>query len=239
MSAMSDASLAHGHDHGHDPALQHQFKDMDQQTESYLVGMWVFLAQEIMFFGALFVTFTLYRWNYQLDFWRAHEHLNVVMGGTNTMVLLASSFFVVLAVQGAQKHNRTQVLFWLTWTQICACTFLVIKYFEYKSKFADNLFPGPGFTTNAEHVGGGNLNHAQIFYGLYFGMTGLHALHIIVGIIVIGALMYLWYKRAKSVSLDFVYTEMVGLYWHFVDIVWIFLFPLFYLQAAPIPGLKH
>lgn len=239
MSAISDTSLLHGDGHGHDDALCHQFNDMEQQTDSYLVGMWVFLAQEVMFFGALFVTFTLYRWNYQLDFWRAHEHLDVMMGGVNTMVLLASSFFVVMAVQGAQKHNRSQVLTWLTLTQICAFIFLIIKTFEYMSKFEAHLYPGVGFTTDAHHVGGANLNHAQIFYGLYFGMTGLHAVHIIVGIIVIGALMYLWAKRAKSVTRDFVYTEMVGLYWHFVDLVWIFLFPLFYLQAAPIPGLKH
>lgn len=212
---------------------------MGQQTESYLVGMWAFLAQEIMFFGALFVTYTLYRWNYQVDFFLAHQHLNVTMGGINTFVLLMSSFFVVMAVQGAQKHNRTQVLAWLTGTQLCAFAFLVIKTFEYREKFADNLFPGFNFTNNPEVVHNANLNHAQIFYGLYFGMTGLHALHIIVGIIIIGALMYLWYTRAKSVTLDFVYTEMVGLYWHFVDLVWIFLFPLFYLQAAPIPGLHH
>jgi cytochrome c oxidase subunit 3 len=234
MSA-ADTTLAHGHD----PALNHQFDDMEQQTDSYIVGMWSFLAQEVMFFGALFVTFTLYRWNYQVDFWKAHEHLNVVMGGINTMVLLLSSWFVVMAVQGAQKHNRTQVLGFLAATQVCAFIFLGIKTVEYGEKFRDHLYPGPGFTTNVEHVGGANINHAQLFYGLYFGMTGLHALHIIVGIIVIGALMWLWYSRAKSVTLDFVYTEMVGLYWHFVDLVWIFLFPLFYLQAAPIPGLHN
>ncbi|AIE85558.1 cytochrome c oxidase subunit 3 [Fimbriimonas ginsengisoli] len=236
MAAIPDHTLVH--DHGHDPALGHQFENMEQQTESYLVGMWTFLAQEVMFFGALFVTFTLYRWNYQVDFWKAHEHLNVVMGGVNTFVLLVSSFFMVLAVQGAQLKKRGQVLTCLTLVQACAFTFLTIKYFEYSSKFADHLYPGVGFTTNPEHVHGANLNHAQIFYGLYFGMTGLHAVHIIVGIIVIAVVMYLWYKRAASVTQDFVYTEMVGLYWHFVDLVWIFLFPLFYLQAPPIPGLK-
>jgi cytochrome c oxidase subunit III len=239
MSAASEATLAHGHDHGHDPALNHQFENMDQQTECYVVGMWTFLVTEVMFFGALFVTYTLYRWNYQVDFWKAHEHLNVPMGGINTMVLLLSSWFVVMAVQGAQKHNRTQVLSFLALTQLCAFTFLTIKFFEYKSKFEDHLYPGVNFTTDPSIVHNANINHAQMFYGLYFGMTGLHAVHIIVGIIVIGALMNLWWRNAKSVTQDFVYTEMIGLYWHFVDLVWIFLFPLFYLQAAPIPGLKH
>jgi cytochrome c oxidase subunit 3 len=165
--------------------------------------------------------------------------LNVLMGGINTFVLLMSSFFMVMAVQGAQKKNRFQVLAWLTGVQLCAFTFLGIKYFEYKSKFDDQLYPGINFTTNPEHVHHANLNHAQMFYGLYFGMTGLHALHIIVGIIVIAAAMYLWGRRALSVTQDFVFTEMIGLYWHFVDLVWIFLFPLFYLQAPPIPGLRH
>lgn len=230
MSAVID----HDHDHGHNEALAHQFENIEQQTECYITGMWTFLVTEVMFFGALFVTFTLYRWNYQVDFFKAHEHLNVLMGGINTMVLLLSSWFVVMAVQGAQLGRRSQVLGFLTLTQLCAFTFLTIKYFEYSSKFADNLYPGIGFTQNPEHVHGANLNHAQIFYGLYFGMTGLHAVHIIIGIIVIGALMNLWYRRAKSVVNDFVYTEMIGLYWHFVDLVWIFLFPLFYLQANPL-----
>jgi len=225
------------HGHGHDnEALHHQFEDIGQQNESYLVGMWTFLATEVMFFGALFLTFTLYRWSYQVDFYKAHLHLDRLMGGINTMVLLFSSFAVVMAVQGAQKHNRKQVLQWLTITQLCAVAFLVIKYFEYGNKFADNLYPGAGFTQKPEVLHEANLNHAQIFYGLYFGMTGLHAVHIIAGILVIGALMRLWIIRAKSVTLDFVPTEMVGLYWHFVDLVWIFLFPLFYLMPNPVPG---
>lgn len=237
--AAINAPIPHDDHHGHDEVLQHQFEDMEQQTESYVVGMWTFLVTEVMFFGALFLTFTLYRWNYQVDFYNAHEHLNVKMGGFNTMVLLFSSFAVVMAVQGAQKLKKSQVLGWLTITQLCALTFLVVKYFEYGEKFKDNLYPGPGFTTSPEVLHHANLNHAQIFYGLYFGMTGLHAVHIIVGIIVIGQLMNLWRKNHPLVSKDFVYTEMIGLYWHFVDLVWIFLFPLFYLQANPLPGVHH
>lgn len=232
---MADVTLDHGHDHGHDhhPSLGHQFEDMAQQTEIYITGMWVFLVTEVMFFGALFMAYTLYRWNYQVDFYYAHEHLNVAMGGTNTMVLLISSFFVVMGVQAAQMGNRTRVLAMFGLTNICALIFLTIKFFEYRSKVLDNLYPGTGFTTDPAVVHGANLNHSEIFYGLYFGMTGLHGLHVLVGILIIGALMRLWFIRAKSVTQDFVYTEMVGLYWHFVDLVWIFLFPLFYLQAPP------
>jgi cytochrome c oxidase subunit 3 len=217
----AETTLDHG-GHDHHPSLGHQFEDMGQQTEIYVTGMWVFLVTEVMFFGALFVAYTLYRWNYQVDFYYAHAHLNVLMGGINTVVLLISSFFVVMAVQGAQKAHRTQVLGFFGATQVCALTFLTIKFFEYQSKVQDGLYPGTGFTTNP-----------QMFYGLYFAMTGLHGLHVIVGILVIGALMRLWVIRAKSVTQDFVFTEMVGLYWHFVDLVWIFLFPLFYLQAVP------
>ena len=110
---------------------------------------------------------------------------------------------------------------------------MVIKYFEYSSKFADNLYPGPGFTTNPEVVHGANLNHAQLFYGLYFGMTGLHGVHVVVGVLIIGYLASLWYRNKTIVTEDYIPTELVGLYWHFVDIVWIFLYPLFYLMPKP------
>jgi len=240
--AGAHAELAHGHDHGHEEGLHHQFEDMGQQTESYLVGMWTFLVTEVMFFGALFFTYTLYRWNYQYDFWVAHEHLDWKLGAFNTTVLLFSSFTMVMAVQSAQLKKRFHVMRYLEITVGCAFIFLVVKYFEYSSKIADHLYPGIGFSTNpgvfGEHgfVNGVpmvNMNHAQLFYGLYFGMTGLHAVHIIVGIGVLTALWRLWRNRAYSVTSDYVPTELVGLYWHFVDLVWIFLFPLMYLMPTP------
>lgn len=236
------AAITHAHDHEHDHGpLHHQFEDLNQQNESYVVGMWTFLVTEVMFFGALFFCYTLYRSMYQMDFYIAHEHLDVTMGAANTTVLLISSFTMVLAVYCAQLHSRRGVLINIAITVACACTFLVVKYFEYASKFHDNLYPGVGFTTTRGvfHEGGivngqaVDLNHAQIFYGLYFGMTGLHAVHIIVGILVLSALFRLWFIRAKSVTEDFIPTELVGLYWHFVDLVWIFLFPLFYLMPMP------
>lgn len=223
--------VEHGHDH--DSALHHQFEDLDQQNEAYVVGMWTFLVTEIMFFGALFLIYTLYRWNYMVDFWKAHEHLNVLMGGVNTTILLFSSFTMVLAVHFAQLKDRVKVMGTLAFTVLCACAFLGIKFFEYKDKLAAGLFPGVNFTTSAEHLGGANPNHAQLFYGLYFAMTGLHGVHIIAGILVICSLIFLWGKKAPSVMNDYVPTEMVALYWHFVDLVWIFLFPLFYLMPKP------
>lgn len=231
MSAVTP-DLAHGH--GHNEALHHQFENIDQQNESYIVGMWTFLVTEVMFFGALFLTFTLGRWQYQIDWFLAHEALDWHIGAINTVILLFSSFAVVMAVQGAQLHRRTQVLAWLGVTQICAVAFLAIKWiFEWSVKFEHHLYPGPGFGSVEHHLNGANPNHAQLFFGLYFGMTGLHAVHVIVGILVIGALMRLWWNRAKSVTIDYVPTELVGLYWHFVDLVWIFLFPLFYLMPNP------
>lgn len=231
------AAIAHGHDHDHNEALHHQFEDIEQQNECYIVGMWSFLVTEVMFFGALFFTYTLYRWTYQLDFYKAHEHLNVTMGATNTVILLMSSFTMVLAVYGAQIKNRKYVLINLALTIACAFGFLIIKTFEYKDKFAAHLFPGINFTTDAAELHNANLNHAQLYYGLYFGMTGLHAVHVIIGILLLGTLFMLWYRNAKSVILDFVPTELIGLYWHFVDLVWIFLFPLMYLIPNPAPHL--
>lgn len=222
MAAMIDHAA-------HDPGLHHQYENMDQQNESYAVGMWTFLVTEVMFFGALFLTYTLYRLHYQHDFYLAHEHLNVKMGAFNTTVLLISSFTMVLAVRAAQLKERKTVLVNLALTIVCAFIFLIVKFFEYKEKFADNLYPGANYTMDPTVVHGASLNASQIFFSLYFAMTGLHAIHILVGILVLGALFRLWKNRAPSVIYDFLPTEMVGLYWHFVDLVWIFLFPLYYL----------
>ncbi len=227
-------ALDHGHDaHGHDGPLKFQYEDIDQQNEAYAVGMWTFLVTEVMFFGALFLAYTLYRMNYQQDWYLAHEHLSVKWGGINTFNLLVSSFFMALAVHFAQLKNRKAVLGMLTLVQGCAAVFLGIKFIEYSEKFKDNLYPGPNFTTNPEVLHGANLNHAQLFYGLYFAMTGLHGVHILVGMGLIGFLMMLWAKRKTIVTEDYLPTEMIGLYWHFVDIVWVFLFPLYYLMPKP------
>jgi cytochrome c oxidase subunit III len=236
------ASTVETLEHEHSP-VWHQFEDFEQQTETYLVGMWSFLAQEVMFFGALFLAYTLYRTRYPGVFELAHLSLDWKLGALNTSVLLFSSFTMVLAVHYAQLKDVKNVILNLSITIACAFVFLGVKTIEYSEKFKHHLFPGPNFSTavfsmpaelhqlpaagvNPASI---NPNAAQIFFSLYFVMTGLHALHIIIGIIVLGAILYCWKVGNKLVTEDYVPTEMVGLYWHFVDIVWIFLFPLYYL----------
>jgi cytochrome c oxidase subunit 3 len=225
------AIVAETHDtHDHHGPLHHQFEDIEQQNETYVVGMWTFLVTEVMFFGALFLCYILYRWNYQNDFWAAHHELNWKLGALNTTILLISSFTMVCAVHFAQLKNRKLVLMNLGATILFAAAFLFVKFtFEWPIKFEHKLFPGTGFHPHPEVLHGAHFKPAEIFYSLYFGMTGLHAIHIIAGILVLGALADLWRRRARSVTEDYIPTEMVALYWHFVDLVWIFLFPLFYL----------
>lgn len=224
---------SHALHHDDDGVLHHQFESIEQQNDAYIVGMWTFLTTEVMFFAALFLTYALYRFNYQEDFYRAHLELDVTKGTINTVILLISSFTMACAVHFAQLRNRKMVLATLTATIGCAVAFLGIKYFEYAAKFEHHLNPGPLFGSIPEHLHGANPNHAQLYYGLYFGMTGLHAVHIIIGIIAIGTLAILWLRDRPIVTKDFIPTELVGLYWHFVDLVWVFLFPLMYLLPKP------
>jgi cytochrome c oxidase subunit 3 len=205
--------------------LHHQYEDIDQQNETYIVGMWVFLVTEVMFFGALFFTYTLYRSEYQNDFLVAHEQLNVFLGGFNTVVLLFSSYMMALGVRSAMLKERKWVVGYLTVTVLCAITFLVVKYFEYLEKFKHFHYPGASFKA----PGGATAGGSELFFSLYFGMTGLHAVHIIIGILAISTVAIMWQRRRPIITEDYVPTEMVGLYWHFVDLVWIFLFPLYYL----------
>lgn len=202
-----------------------QYEQLDQQQESYVLGMWTFLVTEVMFFGVLFVTYMVYRWQYQPYIYAIHKDLNVVMGGINTMVLLFSSFMVAMAVHYAQLKEKKKQLACLGVTLLCAFTFLVIKFFEYSEKFAHHHAPGPDFHYDRagvpQHIAG-------LFYSLYFSMTGLHGVHVVIGIICISTLMYL-VATDHPIITDYIPTELVGLYWHFVDLVWIFLFPLFYL----------
>jgi cytochrome c oxidase subunit III len=201
----------------------HQFEDLEQQNESYIVGMWVFLVTEVMFFGGLFLAYSVYRWMYPGVFFDAHRELNLKLGFINTTVLLTSSLFMALAVHYAQLRNRKLQLFFLGLVLACALCFLVIKGFEYSEKFQHHHFPGATF-----HWDGPKPEQAQLFFGLYFVMTGLHGIHVILGVIVMAILMVMIAMRHRHVR-SHVTLEMAGLYWHFVDIVWIFLFPLFYL----------
>jgi cytochrome c oxidase subunit III len=287
-----------------------QYEDIDQQNESYIVGMWTFLVTEVMFFGALFLAYSLYRVLYFDAYMDAHRFLNVTWGTINTFVLLSSSLSAAMAVWAAQHANKRLLIGCLIFTNLCAFGFLGIKFIEYKTKIEEGLFPGSGWNyTKAlkiyeQHHGGGahgaaqggaaaatggssgagqaahsgghalagpteitgpvatfnatprvgmnsfaaaaptTIGHAtldvnaqreetrgrraKLFFSIYFIMTGLHGIHVLVGIIIITLLIVLVWMNHPQVQ-DYMPTELIGLYWHFVDIVWIFLFPLMYL----------
>jgi cytochrome c oxidase subunit III len=217
--------LADAHPPGaHHPALQHHFDDLEQQFEASGLGMWVFLVTEVMFFGGLFMAYLVYRTWYPQAFAEGSRHLDVTLGGINTVILIASSLTMAMAVYAGQQGNRKGQLVYLTLTLLFGFGFLGIKAVEYAEKFRDHLVPGPTF----EWHGAANPANVQMFYSLYFAMTGLHALHMIIGAGMIVVLMIMAAKgrftREWSTPV-----EVGGLYWHFVDIVWIFLFPLLYL----------
>ena len=207
------------------PGLAHHFDTYEQQKESATLGMWLFIVQEILFFGGLFFAYALYRWKYPVAFNHASRHLDIVLGTFNTVVLIGSSLTVAMAVRSAQTGKARRVVGFLLGTGFLGLVFLGVKAFEYHHKWVEHLVPGPGFVLE----GPGN-DHAMMFFSLYFAMTGLHALHMIVGI---GILLFL-----LKPAWDGAYTpenhnmiEGFGLYWHFVDIIWIFLFPLLYLAG--------
>jgi cytochrome c oxidase subunit 3 len=199
---------------------------MEQQKESSTLGMWLFLVTEIMFFGGLFLAYVVYRTAYPAAFAASSATLNVPLGAANTVVLIGSSLTMALAIWAAQVNWRKGILIFLLLTMALGTTFLVVKGFEYHEKFVHHHVPGPDFQFD-----GPQPENAQIFFSLYFIMTGLHATHMIVGL---GILIVLFYyaKRGKYDSEYYNPLEVMGLYWHFVDIIWIFLFPLLYLLGA-------
>ncbi|MBS1704255.1 MAG: cytochrome c oxidase subunit 3 [Armatimonadetes bacterium] len=211
---------------GEPGAVFEQYEDIHQQNDSYVVGMWAFLVTEVMFFGALFLMYSIYRWKYQPYFWEVHHELDWRLGALNTTILLASSFSMALAVHFAQRTQKTKQLMCLGTTVLCAFGFLVVKGIEWSAKWEHHHIPGPNFHWTEATV---PPNVAQLFFSLYFAMTGLHGVHVVVGIIVISVLAILVAKDNVMVKGDYIPTELIGLYWHFVDLVWIFLFPLFYL----------
>jgi cytochrome c oxidase subunit 3 len=212
------------------PAFVHHFESLENQKEASTLGMWVFIAQEIMFFGGMFLAYSIYRFKYQAVFEAASHHLNRPLGAINTAVLICSSLTMALAVHAAALGKRRQITIFLLLTVLLGSVFLGIKVVEYHEKFVDHLVPGPGFSAEALHLEGDNAQHAQIYYSLYFGMTGLHALHMIIGIPII--LWLAWRAERGDFGPEYhTPVELTGLYWHFVDIIWIFLFPLLYLIA--------
>lgn len=245
---------AHGHvAHGsHHPSLQHQFDTMQQQKEASTFGMWVFLLTEVLFFGGMFMAYTLYRVWYFDAFAAASTSLGLGLGTFNTAVLIGSSLTMAFAVRAAQTNSPSATVRWLVLTIILGTVFLGVKAIEYKEKFDHHHVPGPHFIwedpSHAVAAGNGGEHAAaasaspeasapanaelqrrtQLFFSLYFTMTGLHAIHMIIGIGIIIVVAVMAHKRRFD-SNYYGPIEMTGLYWHFVDIVWIFLFPLLYL----------
>jgi len=212
-------------------ALREQFDTAEQQKDASTLAMWIFLITEVMFFGGMFAAYTIYRSTYPTVFAIASTSLNVVVGAINTCVLLLSSFTMVMAVRAGQLGHRNLIVFFLILTLIFGCIFLGVKAYEWNEKFEEHHIPGQaGF-----HLEGTPLQGpAKLFFSLYFAMTGLHALHMVVGVGILTVLI-LQARKGKFSADYFTPIDISGLYWHFVDIVWIFLFPLLYLIDRHLP----
>ena len=272
---MSAEALEHHHTvvdaHTH---VAHQFSDRAQQDESYIVGMWTFLVTEIMFFGALFLAYAVYRSQYSAEVTAASRELSVDLGFINTLILLTSSLTMAFGVRASILKQKKMQLVFIGVTILLAFGFLVVKTVEYKRKFDHHLVPGPHFVWPPAHEGGQEAGHggeshgaaadaashpavggaalaekgaaaekgfparfnqdeiakarAQLYLSLYFIMTGLHGFHVIIGILILGTIWLMIAFDHPAIQ-DFIPIELAGLYWHFVDIVWIFLYPLLYL----------
>jgi len=211
---MSDAHPKH---------LAHQFDDVEQQRQASTMGIWMFLATEIMFFGGLFLGYLVYRSKFPAAWVAGSHELDITLGAVNTVILIFSSLTMALAVHSAQLGKSRKTANYILATMILGLAFLGIKAVEYSAKFEHHLVPGPNFHMDSPMSG-----QIQLYFSFYFMMTGMHAIHMVIGF---GILTWLYIKARKGTFSEDYYNpvEVTGLYWHFVDIVWIFLFPLLYL----------
>ncbi len=226
---MADSTVAV---ESHDPALRHHFATREQQREAASLGMWLFLGTEIMFFGGMFCAYLVYRYWYYDEFAAGSRSLDIKWGTINTIVLICSSLTVALSIKAAQSGKRKLLVGLLLATMLFGVVFLGIKGVEWYAKYTEHHIPGQSFDasdlTREYPQLPINQAHEQIYFSLYFAMTGLHALHMIVGLGIFGFLtFYAW--RGKYTAGYHTPLEIGGLYWHFVDIVWIYLYPLLYL----------
>jgi cytochrome c oxidase subunit 3 len=185
------------------------------------IGMWLFLLSEILLFGGLFILYSIYRFKNPIDFHLAAGELDRVLGTVNTLILLTSSLTMALSISSIRKGNRYLSILFLTVTLLLGAVFLLNKYVEWMGKLHHGLYPNSPYLL-------GRSKGEVLFYGLYFSMTGLHGLHVLVGVVLLG-IMWFWVKKGKIDGGNYIRLENSGLYWHLVDIIWIFLFPLFYL----------
>ncbi len=224
-ASTSAAHVSSAHPNQH---VAHHFVDADQQREAGTLGMWVFLVTEIMFFGGIFTGYAIYRGLYLPAFEFGSRLLDIKLGTTNTAVLIASSLTMALAVHSAQTGKRKALIAFLLLTMLFGATFLGIKTFEYVHKWEHFLVPGLRFAPTEALPAGVTLPNLQLFFCFYFFMTALHALHMIIGMGIMTVLVIMAWRGRFSADY-YAPIEISGLYWHFVDIVWIFLFPLLYL----------
>lgn len=203
--------------------LQHHFVDSEQQFDAAKLGMWIFLVTEILFFGGLFAAYAIYRVSYPELFSMAAEQLNPIWGTVNTIVLIGSSLTVAMAIKSAQLNQKKNIAINLAITLVLAVIFMMIKYFEWEHKFSLGIYPGQFYAFDG-------IDHpkASIFFSLYYLMTGLHGIHVLIGM---GLITFLLIRSIKGDYGSDYYNpvEITGLYWHLVDLIWIFLYPLFYL----------
>ena len=227
-SAAGSSPLAATSGRSVSPALHHQFEDLEQQRDAGNFGMWVFLATEMLFFGGVFTCYIIYRSLYYSGFAAGSHGLEVNLGAAMMFVLLASSFTMAMAVHAAREGKRGMLLGFLAATIILGIAFLGLKFTEYFHKWSEQLVPGLNFHPSLESLRGAPEHAVELFMCFYFFMTGLHALHMIIGIGLLSVMAILAW-RGKLPAENYNRVEVSGLYWHFVDIIWIYLFPLLYL----------
>jgi cytochrome c oxidase subunit III len=246
-----DNTVATEHPHTHETAVhaehahvslpqhRHHFETVEQQREAGSFGMWLFLLTEIMFFGGLFFAYLLYRNWYYDAFFTASNQLSIPLGTANTAILITSGFFMALAVWCAEVRKKDMLVWTLILTTVFGIAFLGIKYVEYHEKWEKHHIPGAHFDISEfvnpaaygikeKPLAPDMAQRTQVFFFLYFAMTGMHALHMVIGIGILGFMLF----RARAGAYTeghYTFVENFGLYWHFVDIIWIFLFPLLYL----------
>jgi cytochrome c oxidase subunit III len=225
---LADSPVAIEHEEG----LQHQFVDAEQQRNAASLGMWIFLGTEVMFFGGMFCAYLIYRYWYYNEFAAGSRSIDIYLGTINTAVLICSSLTVALGVKAAQLGKRKLLVTLLVITILFGLAFLAIKGVEWYQKFEEHHVPGPSFSAQdliekypQIHI---DPRSTQIYFSLYFAMTGLHALHMIIGVGIFSFILYYAWKGRYTPEYH-TPVEISGLYWHFVDIIWIYLFPLLYL----------
>ena len=216
----------HGHGGEHDPHQQHHFTTMEQQFDTSKIGMWLFLVTEVLTFGGLFAGFGLMQNKYPMEFVEAHEKLQRWAGATNTVVLLASSFTAVMAVLMARTNQAKKCAMYLWITVGFAGIFMCIKAYEYSHKFEEGLLPGKFYSHHGDLIAGSH-GYAT-FFSFYFMMTGLHGLHVLIGMVLLSWLA-IRARRGEFSEKYYTPVDLVALFWHLVDMIWIYLFPLYYL----------